>query len=539
MKEITSAEVFSKYRNDTRYKSNLELYSKVEQQENFFIGRQWEGLVAPDLEKPVINVTKRVTNYEISVLLVNDVGISFRDGLPSSGNRDIVAIKENNPWFDLAQKELEKTMENIKFREKMRKVLRNAAVNGDAATYTRYVPDDKNSDVVGGHIEMDVIDSLCVHFGNKQTPDVQSQPWIIISKTEMTKTLQEEYPEFADEIKADYGEYFSENKSRIDEQLTTVCIYFRRDRETGTVWYEMCTENCVLEGPVDTGLKRYPLSWMNWEAVKDTYHGIGVVEEVIPNQIAINKLWAMSLLYAKNSSFPKIMFDKTKIDKWTNRVGAAIGVVGNPNDAIATSFKPSDLPGQILNLVAQTISYTKEFMGANDAALGNVNPDNTSAIIALQKSSAAPLELQRQAFYQFIEDMVRTVYEIMRVKYGRRYVVAEQEVQDAVTGQTVKQKVAQLADFSTMPRDSDVIVDIGASDYWSEITQVNTMDNLFKTGILQDAVTYVKNVPDKNIKNKQEVIDAIEKMQAEQKRQAEQERQLQLQMMMRKNIPAG
>ena len=112
-------------------------------------------------------------------------------------------------------------------------------------------------------------------------------------------------------------------------------------------------------------------------------------------------------------------------------------------------------------------------------------------------------------------------------------------MQDALTGRTVKQKVAQLADFSTMPRDSDVIVDIGASDYWSEITQVNTMDNLFKTGILQDAVTYVKNVPDKNIKNKQEVIETIEKMQAEQKRQAEQERQLQMQMMMRKNIPAG
>jgi len=313
MSEITSSMVFDKYHNDTKYKSNLELYEKVEQQENFFIGRQWEGLNAPDLEKPVINVVKRVTNYLISVLLVNDVGIAFRDGLPSSGNANIVLIKENNMWFDLAQKELEKIQENIKFREKMRYVLRNAAVAGDAAIYTRFVPDEENKDVVSGHIETEIIDSLNVHFGDKQTSDVQKQPWIIISKTEMTQSLKDKYPELADSIKEDGGDYVSDTKSRIDDGMTTVCVYFWKNRETKTVWYMMCTEDCVLEKETDTGLKRYPVSWMNWEPVKDSYHGIGVVEEIIPNQIAINKLWAMSLIYAKNTAFPKIIYDGSKI----------------------------------------------------------------------------------------------------------------------------------------------------------------------------------------------------------------------------------
>ena len=37
------------------------------------------------------------------------------------------------------------------------------------------------------------------------------------------------------------------------------------------------------------------------------------------------------------------------------------------------------------------MQFTKEFSGATDAALGSVRPDNTSAIIALQKaSSGAP-----------------------------------------------------------------------------------------------------------------------------------------------------
>lgn len=525
--EITSKDIFSRYQKDTAYKSNLELYEKVEQQENFFIGRQWEGLNAPDLEKPVINVTKRVTNYLISVLLVNDVGISFRDSKPTSGNADRVVMAESD-WLELTQKELEKVMENIKFREKMRYVLRNAAVTGDAAMYTRFVPaeDAGNKDVVAGNVECEIVDNLNIHFGDKQTQEVQKQPWIIISKTELTKSLQEKYPQMADQIKPDGGQYTTDAKSRISDELTTVCIYFWRDSKTKTVWYIMCTEDCILEDATDTKLKRYPVSWMNWERVKDTYHGIGVVEEIIPNQIAINKLWAMALLYSKNSAFPKIIFDKTKIDRWTNKVGAAIGVAGNPNDAIASVFRPSELPGQVLNLVNQTITYTKEFMGANDAVLGNVNPENTSAIIALQQSSAAPLELQRLAFYQFIEDFVRTVYEIMRVKYGRRYVVEEAETVDMVTNQPVTQKVARLVDFGSMPVDEDVIVDIGASDYWSEITQTSTMDNLFSKGILQDAITYVESVPDKNIKNKAEVIEAIKRWQAEQRQKEAQAQQL-------------
>ncbi|MFQ7004766.1 MAG: hypothetical protein ACLRRT_14530 [Ruthenibacterium lactatiformans] len=44
------------------------------------------------------------------------------------------------------------------------------------------------------------------------------------------------------------------------------------------------------------------------------------------------------------------------------------------------------------------IEYTRDTMGASDAALGNVTPDNTSAIIAVQKATSMPLELQRQDF---------------------------------------------------------------------------------------------------------------------------------------------
>ena len=157
------------------------------------------------------------------------------------------------------------------------------------------------------------------------------------------------------------------------------------------------------------------------------------------------------------------------------------------------------MSSQVVNLVNQTISFTKEFMGANDAVLGNVNPDNTSAIIAMQKASAAPLELQRLSFYQFIEDHVRILVDIIRNQYGIRYVF---------DGETV-----QLVDFSKMDYNSDINVEIGASSAWSETAQVQTMDKLFTSGIIKDAVTYVESIPEKLLPNKKTILNKLKEEQ--------------------------
>ena len=56
--------------------------------------------------------------------------------------------------------------------------------------------------------------------------------------------------------------------------------------------------------------------------------------------------------------------------------------------------------------------------GANDAALGNIkNPDNTSAIVAVQQATAAPLSLTRLAYYQMIEDYTRVIIDMMHAYY--------------------------------------------------------------------------------------------------------------------------
>ena len=52
-------------------------------------------------------------------------------------------------------------------------------------------------------------------------------------------------------------------------------------------------------------------------------------------------------------------------------------------------------------------------------------------------------------------------------------------------------------------------VEVGAATYWSELMQVQTLDNLFAKGVLSDAVTYLENMPRGYIPGRQELIDAL------------------------------
>jgi len=286
-----------------------------------------------------------------------------------------------------------------------------------------------------------------------------------------------------------------------DHRDPSITVLIRFYKKNGSVHFIQTTQHNVLTEETDTGQKLYPVAFINWEAVRDCCHGIGAVETIVPNQIAVNKLWAMALLYQKNNAFPKVFVDKTKLDKWNSSPGAVMGVIGNPNDAVATSFRPHDMASQLMSIVDKTIAYTKDFMGANDAALGNVNPTNTSAIIALQKTAVAPLDLQKQALYQFVEDYALIVCDVIRAHYGIRTAVIDGEI--------------VYIDYRNIGDNAKLTVDIGQSEYWSESAQIQTLDNLFTKGIIDDALVYLENIPDRVMPNKNKIIEDIRRRQQE------------------------
>ena len=213
---------------------------------------------------------------------------------------------------------------------------------------------------------------------------------------------------------------------------------------------------------------------------------------------------AMCMEHAKRMAFPKIVSSRAAFPNgWDNRVGVAVAANGNLTDAVTAKTASVDMPAQVMTLIDKVITYTKDLMGASDAALGNVKPDNTSAIIAVQKASSVPLELQRMAFYQFVEDTVRIFLDMMRADYGTRKVVY-------LDSEGEKQELE--FDFSILGEMClQLNVDVGASTYWSELMQVQTIDNLFERGIITDPVTYLESIPDGYIKNKAGLIASVKK----------------------------
>ena len=114
----------------------------------------------------------------------------------------------------------------------------------------------------------------------------------------------------------------------------------------------------------------------------------------------------MAMKHMTDTAFSKVVYDKTKIPEWTNRVGEAIAVVGGGSVADCVSIVGNGkMQEDYLTLLDTTIAYTKELCGATDTALGTTPPTNTSAILAMQEASRVPLQLIRENYCQCIEDL--------------------------------------------------------------------------------------------------------------------------------------
>ena len=266
----------------------------------------------------------------------------------------------------------------------------------------------------------------------------------------------------------------------------------------------------MIYNDVDMNTTRYPISFANFYRQKGTYHGRGVVESVCPNQIAINKLFAMAIYHQMATAFPPMLIDKDMVDSINNEVGSVIELHGLKNSDrrltdVADYLKPANMSEWIVKIIDLCFEYTKECLGVSDASLGQINPTNTSAIIAVQKSTAVPLANIKDNLYNLVEQEVLILIDMMANKYGVRPVVMDD-------GNGNRQLVN--FDFSALQNmDLKTSIDVGETSYWSEISTLQTLDNLLQAERI-DFLQYLERIPNEIIPKKAELISAL-KEQAE------------------------
>ena len=525
-KNPTPESVYKKYDKCVTFNTQIDLYDTVKKNENFFIGKQWEGVESNGLPTPVFNFLKRVTLFQVAT--ISSDNISMQSTPLASTSEYTLEDLEN--VTDVINKQFAELFERNKIVTMTRTFMRNAAVDGDGATYSYFDPDMETGQTAKGGIVTEIIENTRVCFGNPNNRFVQDQPWIIIPLRKQVKAIKHiakrngASENEIDSIRPD-AEMYDNEMDQLTDDKATLLVYFWKDEESGHIWSYKCTKDVEIEPPKDTELKLYPITWMNWDYVQDCYHGHALISQLIPNQVFVNKLFAMSMLSLMTTAFPKVVYDKTRVPKWDSRVGAAIGINGGDINSIAKIIDPAQISPQISQFIDLAVNYTQNFMGASDAALGDTSPDNTSAIVALQRASSAPLELVKLNMYESIEDLGRIYLDMMRVYYGKRYVqvksLTKQQLQNQPLGMNLQDVDVNVPfDFSILNKiPMSLKLDVGASAYWSEIMTVQTLDNLLMQGKI-GIVDYLERIPEGYVGKKQELIQKMKSQEAAAMQQA-------------------
>lgn len=518
--------IWKEYQKAIDYKSTILLFDNVETNRNFYLGKQWEGVNAPNIEKPVINIQKKFVDYATSMIISDDIAVSCDvDESIEQTTRDALNY--------ITSSLINQVFEQTKFKKKTRKFIKDAAVTGDGFFYWYFDPNKNKKGKYKGGIALEHIESTNICFGNPAEIDVDRQPYIlVITKlpTEEVKELAKSYgvaEENLNQIKKDgldYNQVQSSARSIVD-YTTVITKFFKKD---DTVWCIKSVQDIVIKDEWDTKTQLYPIAHMPWIQVENSYHGTSPLTETRQNQIMINKYYMMLNQFVKLLAFPKIVYDRTKIKEWNNRIGQALGIDGDPNQAFVSSTPTIQLSATVINLIQDLIDKTKESLGIYDVALGNVKPDNTSAIIALQKTASQPLEFQRLEYLQVVEDSVRIIIDIMSAYYGTRELPYKTKDGNGVIA----------FNFSDLDyNEFGMNVEVGQAAYWSEVTQIQTLDNMYKMQIIPDAITYLEQLPNGILKNKAEIIESIKKVVQEQK--DEQMAMMMVQQAQAQQVPQG
>ena len=156
--------IYHKYQKGLTFNSQIGLDETVEENENFFIGNQWEGVESNGLPTPVFNFLKQVVLFTVASITSDNIKMQASPLFRSQGMRKISAI---------VNKEFESLFEHNKIGMLMREVLRNAAVDGDGCTYTYFDPDAETGQYAKGAIKTEVVENTRVFFGNPNSRDVQ------------------------------------------------------------------------------------------------------------------------------------------------------------------------------------------------------------------------------------------------------------------------------------------------------------------------------------------------------------------------------
>jgi len=547
--DVTPEKIWGEYESGRRFKASLGeqgLYEQNRRNERFYVGDQWHGAKCGD-ERPLVrhNVIRRIGEYKMAVVGSAPLTVRYSiEGLPCSDTISKAATEQRKKLtkaiesggeipteavpnivadtmaMDILSNHFDSMSERTKFDAKMMRVLKDAYIAGtgilhaywDADIGTGLFADEDQSTAIRGDVQIECLDVENVYFGDPNTVEVQEQPYILIVQRKSVRdirALAEKHGVGEAERRVIHPDrettYMAGERSEEpsdSKKATLITRLWKVHEKDGTVTVkgmQVC-KGVVIRKEWDLGIRLYPLAVMQWEERKGCIYGDSEITYLIPNQIAINRMITASVWAVMMLGIPMTIVNGDVVDEpVTNDPGQVLRVFGSAED-VASAVRyvnPPNFSPQFDQNIQSLIGNTLSQSGANDAALGNMRPDNTSAIVAVREAATMPMQMVQNRYFSFVEDVARIEAEFSVMKYGKRPL-----------------KVANSDGVFYLPFDSDryrermlsAKVDVGTAGVYAEQEQIATLNNLRKAGIITD-MQYLERLPKGKIPRQKELIE--------------------------------
>ncbi len=511
--------IFEEFKNGDNYKQGIGKRGLAEQgkvNERFFIGDQWHGANC-GTNRPLVrrNIIKRIGEFKMSSITAAPIAVNYTaDGIPDINLEDEkkayskelaegammsgeVSNAEIATIMQCLSEYFKITGERLKLDMLKEQALRNCYISGTGLLYTYWDPniktglyaDEAKQMPINGDINCEVLEVENVVFGEPNNDDIQTQPYIIISRRRhigevireakrngvSAEDIADIKPDNVDymQTEGELGEYEPNDSNRV----TTLTKFYKKWAKDGNSFKIFCTEvaeKVVIRKPFDIGITHYPFAIMPWERRRSCIYGESEVTHLVPNQIAINRCLTAAVWGIISTGMPIMIVNGDVVtERITNEPGQVIKVYGSNEDVAGAirHIQPPVFQSQYFQSVNEMASNTLNDSGANDAALGNLRPDNASAIIQMREAAMQPMQIYMNRFYDFIEQLARIWADFWINLYGKRML------------QTVTKEGTNYIHFDGERYKNLVItarIDVGASTLWSEAVVISTLDNLLE-----------------------------------------------------------
>ena len=488
------------------YNRRIGLYENAAENERFYRGDQWKNVNSGMLPTPVFNFVKRIIDFLVSQISIGNIDIVYSDeNLPFIGSD--AARARISDAIELLNRNAAYRWEKCRMDRLIRDVLLDAALTGDGVFFTWWDSSIGTGQAFTGDFVTETLDATNLFVSNVNVNDIQSQDYIIISGRESVHSLRAEALDNGAQMASvekivpdgdlhygasDAAAYENED---VSAQKATFIIKFWRNRE-GYVCFEKSCEHCVVKTAA-TGLRLYPIAHFCWTPTKNSYHGSSPVTSMIQNQKYVNKAYALLMKHMIDTAFSKVIYDKTRVPEWTNEVGQAIGVAGGDLDGVASTIKPGEMDTRYIDVIDSVIRNTKDALGATETSLGEVNPTNTSAILALQEANSSTLDSVRSSLYCALEELAEIWVDFMCAYYA--------------DGRMLLSGDGGAGSFDCRVIRNELIrarVDVGSSARYSKVSALNTLTTLLDNGHIT-LKQYLERIPDGVIPSREQLIQEL------------------------------